>query len=115
FGLASAYAGNDIGPGPLPIAGALDTSPVEERIITAFAEACVGETTAAIEVAEAARHAGDVVVATLLQGIAEDEMRHAALGFRFVKWALGSLATDRRREVERRMEELLAHQLRAAT
>ena len=114
FGLASAYAGRDIGPGPLPIDGALESSTLEERILTAFAETCLGETAAALEVAEGARHAADTVVATLLHAIAEDEMRHAALGFRFVKWALGSLPADRRRDVERRMEELLAHQVRAA-
>jgi hypothetical protein len=105
FGLASAYGGAPAGPGPLETSGALAAASFEERLKTAFLEACVGETIAALEVAEAAERATDPVVVGVLRGIAEDEMRHATLGFRFVKWGLGVLPPARRAALE---AELLA-------
>ena len=96
FGLASAYAGVQRGPGSLDTTGAFEPVSFEERLRTAFLEACVGETVAAFEVAEAAARATDPVVASVLGEIAADEMRHAALGFRFVRWALGTLSPERR-------------------
>jgi hypothetical protein len=96
FGLASAYAGAPMGPGPLDTVGALDPVSFEARLTTVFLEACVGETVAAFQAAEAAGRATDPVVSTALGRIAEDEMRHAALGFRFVGWALGTLDAERR-------------------
>jgi hypothetical protein len=96
FGLASAYAGAPMGPGALDTTGALEPASFEERLTTTFLEACVGETVAAFEVAEAAAQATDPAVSSLLGRIAEDEMRHAALGFRFVRWALGTLPDERR-------------------
>jgi hypothetical protein len=88
FGLAKAYGGARVGPGPLPLGGVLGGASFEGQVTTAFLEACVGESLAAIEVAEAAARATDPVIASTLQQIAEDETRHAALGFRFVQWAL---------------------------
>jgi hypothetical protein len=64
---------------------------------TAFLEACIGETLAAVEVAEAAARATDPAVKSVLSRIAEDETRHAALGFRFVKWALDAMEEPSRR------------------
>jgi hypothetical protein len=96
FGLASAYAGAPMGPGPLDTTGALEPVSFEARLTTAFLEACVGETVAALQAAEAAARATDPAVSSALGRIAEDEMRHAALGFRFVRWALGTLSVERR-------------------
>ncbi|KIG14091.1 putative lipoprotein [Enhygromyxa salina] len=88
FGLASAYAGASVGPGPLDIRGCV-TAPSTHAIIEALVlEACVGETLAAIEAREAAAHATDRQVAATLAQIAQDELRHAQLGWRALRWML---------------------------
>jgi hypothetical protein len=92
FGLASAYQGKGVGPGPLPTAGVMVAAPLVEVVRTAFLEACVGETCAVIEAERARAAATDPVVIALLDRIATDELRHAALGYRFVKWALAVAA-----------------------
>jgi len=97
FALASAYAGREVGPGPLPAAcGALAVD-MAEVVRAVIEEACVGETLAALEVAEAAARAEDPAVRGLLRRIADDEARHAALGWRFVDWTLGQDAALRAR------------------
>jgi hypothetical protein len=89
FGLASAYADAPIGPGPLDVAAALaptlDLPAILEGLIV---EACVGETLAAIEAHEAACWAEDPTVAAVLERIANDEWRHAQLGWRALGWVL---------------------------
>lgn len=89
FGLASAYAGEAVGPGALAIdrsiASAVDRRAIVEGLIV---EACVGETLAAIEAQEAALQASDPTVARILQTIAADELRHAGLGWRALAWML---------------------------
>jgi hypothetical protein len=88
FGLASAYAGREIGPSPLDVAGAVRAVDLADVAHVAFVEACIGETIAAVEAAEAAEHAEDSVIRSVLSRIAADELRHAELGWRFVAWAL---------------------------
>ena len=90
FGLASVYHGAPLGPGPLPIDGALeDAGDLESVVEGAVREGCIGETIAALQ-AEAARDAaGDPSVRVVLDRIATDEARHAVLGWRFVAWAIG--------------------------
>jgi hypothetical protein len=48
----------------------------------------VGETLGALEAREAALHAKHPSLRRVLDRIADDETRHAALAFRFVAWAL---------------------------
>jgi hypothetical protein len=88
FGLASAYAGRAIGPGPLDITGSLDVSSLEDIVDLVIAEGCFGETSAALEALEAAETASDPVIRAAYAQIASDEQRHAELAFRFVRWAL---------------------------
>ncbi|MES2645117.1 MAG: ferritin-like domain-containing protein [Myxococcota bacterium] len=88
FGLASAYAGDTLGPGPLPL-GDL----VLHADLVAFAEAtaregCVAETLSALQMAEARDRATDPEVRAVLTGIARDEARHAALAWKTVRWAI---------------------------
>jgi hypothetical protein len=89
FGLASAYARTPIGPGALDVRGSiaaeLDRYAIVEALID---EACVGETLAAIEAQEAAAHAADPAVAEVLERIASDELRHAQLGWRSLRFML---------------------------
>jgi hypothetical protein len=89
FGLASAYAGAPIGPGSLAVADTLvETSDLYDIVDGLIAEACVGETLAAIEAREAACWAEDPAVKAALERIAADEWDHARLGWRTLGWVL---------------------------
>lgn len=89
FGLASAYAGEAVGPGPLEIDGALaDGGDLATLAAATVREGCINETIAAVIVTTAAALARDPVVRASLQAIAADEQRHAALAWRTVAWAL---------------------------
>lgn len=91
FGLASRYAGTAIGPGRLDVAASLEGELEPVRVFeTLFQEGCVGETLAALEAAQAARRAVDPTVRAVLEAIAEDEERHAALAWRAAQWLLES-------------------------
>jgi hypothetical protein len=92
FALASAYGDRAMGPGPLSIDGAMETSDPRSILVTAIHEGCVGETVAAIEAAEMAARAEDPVVREALTAIAADETRHAELAWRYVRWAIGQNA-----------------------
>ncbi len=88
FALANAYEDNHLTPGPLDLSGALEDMSFKEIVRLCVLEGCIGESTAAHEAAEAAAQAEDEQLARLLARIADDELDHAALSFRFVKWAL---------------------------
>jgi hypothetical protein len=90
FALASAYQGAPVGPGPLPIGGALDGDDLRTILYNTIHEGCIGETTAAVEAAEAAGRVEDPVVRAVLLKIAEDEGRHAVLAWRTIQWALAA-------------------------
>lgn len=97
FSIASAYGGVAVGPGPLSMDAALDGGQdlvtIAESVIR---EGCIGETLAAAEVAEAGEWAEHPEIKTALAAIAADELRHAALAWRFLDWAV-SRADDRER------------------
>jgi hypothetical protein len=88
FAIAARHGALDVGPGPLAL-GALElATSLAELVAATVAEGCVGETIGAALLAREAASAEDEV-APLLAGIAEDELRHAELAWRFVAWALG--------------------------
>jgi hypothetical protein len=88
FGVASAFAGEPIGPGPLPVAGALDgRRSLAEIASAAVVEGCIGETCAALEAAATHAATGCPVLSPLMEKIAADEQIHAELAWRFVAWA----------------------------
>jgi len=88
FGIASAYAGRAIGPGPLDVSRSLEVTSLVDIVDLVIAEGCFGETSAALEALEAADTAADPVIVAAYTQIAADEQRHAELAFRFVRWAL---------------------------
>ena len=90
FALASRYAGRSIGPGPLPLTGALDGSSVEAILRTTVREGCVGETRAALEASRAAEPCEDPVVRSVLETIAADEARHAELAWKVVRFIVSA-------------------------
>lgn len=89
FGLASRYGDCVLGPGPLSPDSALDGVSLESAVRNTLLEGCIGETLAAAEAQAACEHVKDPVVRQILERIAADETRHAALAFRFVSWAIG--------------------------
>lgn len=89
FELASAYAGKALGPGALDLAG-FSLRGVELSTVARAAaeEGCVGETLAAIEATAAEQRATVAIVKAVLSKIAKEEAEHAALAYRFVRWAI---------------------------
>jgi hypothetical protein len=106
FALASAFAGESIGPGRLPIEGALEQCELGQVLALVVREGMIGETVAAVEAREALLHAEDPVVRRVLEKIVADETRHAALAWRFAAWAI--------EEGGERMRHLLHEELAAA-
>lgn len=105
FGLASAYAGELVGPGPLPLGAAMSEGVSLERVVeAAIIEGCVGETVAAMQAQLALANATDPAVIEALQRIAIDEAAHAALAWRFVRWALEQGGSSIRAAVLRTLE-----------
>jgi hypothetical protein len=86
FALASRFSGRPVGPGALPIEGALDQDSAEAILTTTILEGCVGETMAALEARAALELCRDESVRSALEQIAADEERHAALAWKVVKW-----------------------------
>jgi hypothetical protein len=88
YGIASAFGGSVVGPGPLALA-AISTAPtLVDLALACFRDGCVNETVAALSVAEASRLAASPTIRETLAAIAEDEARHAELSYRILAWAL---------------------------
>ncbi len=97
FGLASAYGGRSVGPGPLDIRGAFDEPNDVRSVAVAVArEGCIAETISALLVAAARDAAEDPVVRKALTAIAQEELEHALLAWRFVQWALATGSAETR-------------------
>jgi hypothetical protein len=87
--LASRFAGRELELGALAIDGALrDTEDLAAAVRAAVREGCIDETLSAHEAACLAAHAEDPQVVRVLERIASDEARHAALAWKFVAWVL---------------------------
>lgn len=112
FGLASAYAGAECGPGAIDVADAMQRSDDGDILDTVFREMCIGETRAAMEVAESALRATEPTVRAALERIAEDETRHATLGWKFVKWLLDKQSVTERERSVARLRAMVAEERR---
>jgi hypothetical protein len=89
--LASSFAGRELTFGPLAVDDASpgDTDDLADALRAAVIEGCIDETLAAHEAACLAAHAEHPEVAKVLEQIAIDEARHAALAWKFVAWVIG--------------------------
>jgi len=89
FGIASAYAGHPLGAGPLDIQGGLrDSDDATAIVVSAVKEGCIAETISALQIAAAREGARDPAIRKILTRIAEQELEHAELAWRFVAWML---------------------------
>jgi hypothetical protein len=89
FGLASRFASAPVGPSTLDLDRALSDATIESILRDVVLEGCLGETRAAAEARAAAARCEQPEIRAVLEQIAEDEERHAALAWRFVAWLLG--------------------------
>ncbi|MCA9714418.1 MAG: ferritin-like domain-containing protein [Myxococcales bacterium] len=100
FSLARRYRGRALGPGALPITGDAPCPREPAAIVeTLIQEACVGETLAAAEARATAARSEDPTVRRALEQIAEDELRHAALGWRALRWILDRAGAEERAQL----------------
>jgi hypothetical protein len=88
FALASAYAGEPLGPGPLATADAPPRTTLEDVAVATLLEGGLGETMAAVVARMDAARADDPVVRAALLELADDEERHAELAWRTLAWAV---------------------------
>ncbi|MFT3773962.1 MAG: ferritin-like domain-containing protein [Minicystis sp.] len=110
LGLASAYAGTALRPGPLAIDGALADCTDAAAIAASLAsEGCVAETIAALQAQRAHEEARDPVVKAALGRIAEQEANHAILAWRSLGWMLGAGGHAVRAAVTKVFAEAEAH------
>ncbi len=98
FALASAFAGVPLAPGPKPEVSPrrLDWSTLA---VESFVDGCCGEGLAAEAAREEATRTDDPVVRAVLTTIADDEQRHAELGWQIVTFCL-QVAPSVRRDLD---------------
>ena len=106
YGLASAYAGRAMGPGPMRLGDLRIEADVAAVVRDLVREACVGETLGAAEAAAAVD--ADPVVRAVWRRIAADEQRHAVLGWRTLAWILDGADASLRRAARHAFAEALA-------
>lgn len=89
FGVASALGGQTLGPGSLPVAGALAHEPsLRQVVLDTLRDGCLNESVAATEAAVAAARCADPGIRAVLERVAAEEAEHAALAWAFLRWAL---------------------------
>ena len=105
FAIASAFAGEALGPGELPLEGdALGPLDLPSVIGATVIEGCVGETLAAMAAAEAAEGLGEGPLRRAMAEIAADEARHAALAWRTARWGVLRGGEPVRKAAEEQLE-----------
>jgi hypothetical protein len=108
FALASAYAGEEIAPGPFPLDRAVRIEAgLAALVASTVREGCVGETVAAVMASEQRAAAQDPAVRAALATIAEDEARHAELAWRIVAWAVRAGGSEVREAAARALVEAI--------
>lgn len=114
YGLASAYAGRNFGPGPLDL-GALRVSTDRREVLRSLIdEACVGETLGVVEALALAEDAVDPVLQRIHRRIAADEQRHAELAWRTLAWLLDGADQATRSFASRCFDDAVASVERAS-
>ncbi len=89
FELASAYAGEQLSAGPLPLPTQVTlASSLAELARTTLRDGCGAETCSVWLYARLAKQVDDPTVRAVMDGIVRDETRHAALAWEVVRWAL---------------------------
>jgi hypothetical protein len=111
FALASRYGGESRGPSSLSLEGAVEVASLEEIARLTVEEGCVGETLGAALAREQLAVARDPAVVVALRRIAKDEARHAALAWKFARWAVLRSDDSARAVLFRAAEQAIASTL----
>ena len=90
FSVLERLTGEATAPGPLALDGIVPRTDPGAFLAATLLEGCLNETLAAAEAAEAARRCPHPALSAVLDTIAEDEARHAALAWRTIRWLLGA-------------------------
>ena len=107
YALASAYEGRDVGPGRLDMTGIAPSTDVRSIVTALVAEACVGETLGAAEARALAGMVSDPELAAVYARIADDEARHAELGWRTLSWLLRTRGDEVREVAQRAFDQAI--------
>lgn len=110
FAIANRYLGEQHQAGALDLSGLCIATKLEEAAVRTFLDGCVGETIAALTARAQLDVATDAEVRHALERIAEDEARHAELGWKFVAWAVATGGARITRALEAAARELRAAQ-----
>ena len=108
FALASAYGGTAVGPARLDIEHCFEGTSLVAIAKLVLREGCIGETAASLEALAAAEVASDSAVKQALTRIARDELSHAELAFKFLRWALTLASVEERHDLAREAARQLA-------
>lgn len=108
YGIASAFADEPMGPGPLPLATLTPAASIVALAVDCFRDGCVNETVAALCVAEASRRVASPAIRDTLARIADDEGRHAELSYRILAWALRSGGAQLRTRIATELDAVRA-------
>jgi hypothetical protein len=115
FELASAFLGERVEAGTLDSERSNPSADLADVAARAAWEGCVVETLGAALAREQALAVDDPEMRAVLEGIAEDETRHAELSWRIVAWAVGRGDERVRHAVERALSSPLPPLDRVAT
>lgn len=89
FSLASHYADEPLGPGPMPLG---DSAPIARSLVALAVatarEGCLAESSAAWLAGEVAIATSDPIVRAVLERIAHEEAEHAELAWMTLRWAI---------------------------
>jgi hypothetical protein len=88
FGIAGSLLGREVGPGPLPTAGAIAEDAPLAVFLRLLREGCVDETVSAALAAQMRSEAQEPDVVAALDRIVADEAEHALLAWRAARWML---------------------------
>jgi len=89
LGLAAAYGGTELCPGRLDVRGALDGELDPIGVARSVArEGAIAETVSALIVAAARDAAEEPAVRAILTRVAEEELEHALLAWKYLRWAV---------------------------
>jgi hypothetical protein len=108
FALASAYGGRPLGPSALDVRGVAPSLDAASIVAALVEEACVGETLGAAEARALAGFVRDPALAAAYERIAEDEGRHAELGWATLAWLLREGGEELREVAARAFERATA-------
>ncbi len=108
FALASAYGGIPLGPARLDLERCFEDTSLEAIAKLVLREGCLGETVASLEALAAAEVASEPAVKQALTRIGQDELNHAELAFKFLRWALTQMPAEARYELAREAAQQLA-------